>query len=294
MKTLQNSLDYFSQKDIQITNTVSKDTEKSVLYIHQAGYFSSETCPSSKRFQLDSFFFLYVVSGKGIVEYDGSIYNASAGQCLFLNCCNPHSYRSDPEDPWEVMWLRFNGTSAQYYYSLFTREKCCVFIPNNPQSIKIILSQIINNNTHKTENTEIINAKLLTDLLTSIVTGYCIYKECSDKSKYKIFSVRDYLDKHFTDAINLDDLAERFYISKFYLTREFKKEFGITIIRYILNKRMEYAKELLTFTDKTVEEISEICGFNDQSYFSRQFKKSENETCMSYRKNNKSINSQAP
>ncbi|MDE6103821.1 MAG: AraC family transcriptional regulator, partial [Oscillospiraceae bacterium] len=118
--------------------------------------------------------------------------------------------------------------------------------------------------------------------------------ECSDKSKYKIFSVRDYLDKHFTDAINLDDLAERFYISKFYLTREFKKEFGITIIHYILNKRMEYAKELLTFTDKTVEEISEICGFNDQSYFSRQFKKSENITCMSYRKNNKNINIQAP
>lgn len=281
---MQKSSNYYSSKDIRISNVVSKDAENSLLYIHEVGYLTSENVPPSKRFQTDAFLFLYVVSGKGVVEYDGSVYNADSEQCVFLDCRHPHSYQSDPKEPWEVMWVKFNGISAQYYYSLFTREKCCVFIPNNPQNIKIIISQIINNNYRKSEYTEIINAKLTTDLMTSIITGYCIYKNCSDKSKNKIFSVIDYLDKHFTESIILDDLAERFYISKFYLTREFKKEFGITIIQYILNKRIEYAKELLTFTDKTIEEISSICGFHDQSYFSKQFKKSENITCLSYRK----------
>lgn len=290
---MQNSFNYFSPKDIRINNIVSKDAENSLLHIHETGYLTSESVPPSKRFQMDAFFFLYVVSGKGIVEYDGSVYKADSKQCIFLDCRRPHSYQSDPDDPWEVMWLRFNGISAQYYYSLFTREKCCVFIPNNPQVIKIIISQIINNNNQKSEHTEVLNAKLITDLMTSIITEYCIYKDCSDKSKYKIFSVIEYLDKNFTESINLDDLAERFYISKFYLTREFKKEFGITIIQYIINKRIEYAKELLTFTDKTIEEISEICGFHDQCYFSKQFKKAENVTCLSYRKRNRQVNNQA-
>ena len=293
MNTLHNSLDNFSQKDIKITNIVSKETEKSVLYVHEVGYLTSKSVSPTKRFQTDSFLFLYVVNGKGVVEYDGSVFKADSEQCIFLDCRRPHSYQSDSKEPWEVMWVKFNGTPAQYYYSLFTREKCCVFIPNNPQNIKIIISQIINNNDRKSKYTEIINAKLITDLMTSIITEYCIYKDCSGKSKNKIFSVIDYLDKHFTESINLDDLAERFYISKFYLTREFKKEFGITIIQYILNKRIEYAKELLTFTDKTIEEISEICGFHDQSYFSKQFKKSENITCLSYRKKYSNSKNQA-
>ncbi|MBQ3939804.1 MAG: helix-turn-helix transcriptional regulator, partial [Oscillospiraceae bacterium] len=54
--------------------------------------------------------------------------------------------------------------------------------------------------------------------------------------------------------------------------------------QYIISKRINYAKRLLRFTDKPVEEISELCGFNDQSYFSKQFKKAENVTCLAFRR----------
>lgn len=282
---MKDSYSQLPSKTVKIINEIPEDVKNSVLYVMETGYLTSESCPSSSRMQTDSFFFIYVIHGKGIVEYDGSVYNALSGQCVFLDSRHPHLYRPDPEDPWEVIWVKFNGNSARYYYSKFTSRKCCVFIPQNPADIKAIMTKIVSNNVHKCENTEIINTKLLTDLLTSVLINYCIYTNNMDKFMSKLYAIKDYLDRHFTESINLDSLEERFYISKYYLTREFKKEFGVTIIKYILNKRIEYAKELLKFTDKTIDEISEICGFNDQSYFSKQFKKYENVTCLEYRKN---------
>ena len=54
--------------------------------------------------------------------------------------------------------------------------------------------------------------------------------------------------------------------------------------QHIIALRINYAKRLLRFTDKSVEEISVLCGFNDQSYFSKQFKKAENVTCLAFRR----------
>ena len=102
--------------------------------------------------------------------------------------------------------------------------------------------------------------------------------------KQKLASVHEYIDSHFSDDLSLEKLASEFYISKFYLTREYKKIYGMTIFQHIITARINYGKSLLRFSEKSVEEIAHLCGFNDQSYFARQFKKSENLTCFAYRK----------
>lgn len=73
-------------------------------------------------------------------------------------------------------------------------------------------------------------------------------------------------------------------MSKFYLTKEFKKAYGVTISKYVISRRIKYAKELLRFTDKPIDKISEICGFYDTSYFNKQFKTAEDITPFKYRK----------
>lgn len=275
----------FNQKFINIDNAISEEAAESILYIKQAGYFTSENCPLLNRQRSDCLFFMLVISGKGIVEYDGKTHNVTKGQCVFINSEKPHNYMADSKDPWEVIWISFGGEASRFYYSKFTGKEFCIFIPMSFDYVQTIMIKIIINNINKLYEYEIINAKLITDLMTAIITNYCIYEEDNlNKVKNKIFYVRDYLDNNFTNSISLDHLSEKFFISKFYLTREFKKEFNTTIIQYTLAKRIEYAKELLTYTNKSIEEISVKCGFSDQSYFSRQFKKSENMTCLAYRK----------
>ena len=102
--------------------------------------------------------------------------------------------------------------------------------------------------------------------------------------KRNLQAVREYLDGHFQEKISLDMLAETFYINKFYLTRIFKEQFGVSINSYLLQVRITKAKQLLRFSDQTVEEIAAACGMNDANYFTRMFKKVEGVTPGQFRR----------
>ena len=67
-------------------------------------------------------------------------------------------------------------------------------------------------------------------------------------------SLKDYLDIHYKEKISLDNLADRFLINKYTLSRNFKNQFGTSIISYLLMTRITHAKQLLRF--KQVEGIS--------------------------------------
>ena len=102
--------------------------------------------------------------------------------------------------------------------------------------------------------------------------------------RQNVQEIKDYLDLHFAEKITLDALAERFYINKFYLTRVFKEQFGLSVTSYLTQLRITQAKRLLRFTDKSVENVAQECGLNDANYFSRIFKKVEGTTPGEYRR----------
>lgn len=278
-----------SKKLIRVTGLHSPDTEKNILYVLESGFLPSEfTHPISRTFA-DVYLIAVILNGEGIVSYEGIDYPIREGQGFFLYCNTEHGFRFSSKKPWDVMWLYFNGVSAGYYYEKFRQHSCCLFYPDSIGEYTTIIHEIIANNSHTRENSEIINAKLITDILTLILSNPCSQKsDNSGKSvNYQIRSVMEYVDTHFTENINLDDLASAFYMNKYHLAREFKREYGETVFQHIINKKISYAKELMVMTDKSIEEIALICGFNDRSYFSRQFKKIVGKNCLSYRKENK-------
>ena len=133
--------------------------------------------------------------------------------------------------------------------------------------------------------TELIISKHITDILTMCFTESKRMSEYNDNSiTMKLSSIRSFIDENFQSKISLDQLSEQFYISKFHLAREFKAQFGVTIGNYIQLQRINFAKKLLRFTDKSIETIASECGIPDTSYFNKVFKKSENITASRYRK----------
>lgn len=78
--------------------------------------------------------------------------------------------------------------------------------------------------------------------------------------------------KSFQD-ISLDETAEFVGLSKYYFAREFHNITGYTFVSYLNAVRCEEAKRMLAETQKSVGEISSACGFSDQSYFTKVFKK---------------------
>lgn len=84
--------------------------------------------------------------------------------------------------------------------------------------------------------------------------------------------VKTYVKNNLSKKITLSELSWKLHCSTVTLTEHFKKEYGITIMEYVTQKRMDKAVRLLENSDLSIREISEDCGFPDIEYFSRCFK----------------------
>lgn len=82
----------------------------------------------------------------------------------------------------------------------------------------------------------------------------------------------DYIRLHYTEKLNITDIAARVGYTGNYLSKKFKQEMGVNIVEYITSVKIDAAKELLR-SQKSIAEISDMLGFHSQSYFGAQFKK---------------------
>ena len=86
-----------------------------------------------------------------------------------------------------------------------------------------------------------------------------------------VYSVLSYINEHYSENLTLDDLANKFFISKYHLSREFQRLVGTSVHRYIVQKRLVMAKQMLS-EGKPSSEVYQHCGFGDYSNFFRAFK----------------------
>ncbi len=93
-----------------------------------------------------------------------------------------------------------------------------------------------------------------------------------DEQRSVIKDIISFLNENFTEDISLDDLSDRFFISKYYLCRAFKKTTGLTVQNYIKQKRQMMVKELYS-QGMTLTQASAKAGFRDYSSFYRNYKK---------------------
>ncbi|MDR0491445.1 MAG: helix-turn-helix domain-containing protein [Oscillospiraceae bacterium] len=88
-----------------------------------------------------------------------------------------------------------------------------------------------------------------------------------------IFKTSNYIKKNCAEKLSLDSLAREVFLSKSYLSSIFKRETGVSLTTYITKVRVEKSKKLLLEDNASLAHISSQCGFKDQSYFTKVFKK---------------------
>lgn len=96
--------------------------------------------------------------------------------------------------------------------------------------------------------------------------------------------VKEQIEQHITERLSRDELAESVFLSPDYLTRIFRRETGSSLMGYIAERKVEYAKKLLT--DHTVSEAAQILGYDNFGYFSEIFKRKTGMTPSEYRRKN--------
>ena len=98
-----------------------------------------------------------------------------------------------------------------------------------------------------------------------------------------VIDISNYIQHHLSDAISTEDIAAYLFISRSRLSTKFKAETGINLTDFIMQEKIEEAKRLLRYSDKTSLAISSYLGFASQSHFSKVFKKFTGKTPNEYR-----------
>ena len=108
--------------------------------------------------------------------------------------------------------------------------------------------------------------------------------EKAPERKSRIGEVIRYIHSHYQEEISLEMLAQMFYVSPYYLCREFKKNTNSTIIRYINVTRIMNAQRKFMETSKNITDISKETGFSNLTHFNRVFKSVTGMSPSQYRK----------
>ncbi len=255
--------------------------KRNLLHLQEIGELCSTKPHISQRENLSSYLFLIVNEGSGTVWYEDNSYEINKGDCFFVDCMKKYAHRCNN---WEISWVHFNGNGmAGIYEKYMERTGQPVFQAKTEKSIKEILDQIYTISLSEDPIRDMrINEKLASLLMEIMSQSLKPLATC--KNVNRISKIKNYLDENYTQQISLDNIAALFQMNKFVMEKEFKKEYGIAIIEYILRERITKAKELLRFSDSTIESIGREVGIGEPYYFSRLFKKAEGISPREFRK----------
>lgn len=96
--------------------------------------------------------------------------------------------------------------------------------------------------------------------------------------------ILNYIEAHYAEKLTLDEVAERNFISGSYLSKLFRRELNTTFSAYLNKTRIDHSILLMNDTEYSLSEIAEMCGFEEQGYYSRVFRKRIGTTPRQYRK----------
>jgi AraC family transcriptional regulator len=101
--------------------------------------------------------------------------------------------------------------------------------------------------------------------------------------QHQLRQILDYIDAHLDQNIKLADLARLLDMSQFHFSHLFKQSIGTSPYQYLIQQRVERAKQLLKQTDRLIVDIALDCGFNSHSHLSKQFRQLTGVTSKAYR-----------
>ena len=142
------------------------------------------------------------------------------------------------------------------------------------QFLTFLLEQLISESTSEDPYREIASLTYLAQVLIALnrLAMQQMHKEdpvtAPDSA---VYSILGYINEHYHEDLTLDYLANKFFISKYHLSREFQRLVGTSVHRYIIQKRLVMAKQMLS-EGKPSSEVYQHCGFGDYSNFYRAFK----------------------
>lgn len=255
-----------------------------LLYIQSFSYQENGPQFYTVRDNTTSFQILFTYDGCGVFEYQNKRYTLGPGDGIFINCRLPSEYRTIGKS-WKHCVLHLNGKNAEYLYSLYDKNGDVSFHQSITGHFQETLERIPHYMHLATPYRDIDVSNTLENLILMLIRSKDDYRFTGADVPDNIHAVVDYMYSHYAEEVSLDDLAVVSGYNKFYLCRLFKKHFNMSPQEYVIQLRIQRAKELLRDTEMPIQNIGNLTGIHDPNYFYRLFKSRSGVSPASYRKN---------
>jgi AraC-like DNA-binding protein/mannose-6-phosphate isomerase-like protein (cupin superfamily) len=230
---------------------------------------------------------LFIKSGEGTFNINGGNRQVMSGDLVIYNAGDTHHEKSHTENPLEMYFFATRNINLTGL-----NENC--LIPDDADNIihtgdnyalfdRYFSDLITESSSDHYFSNEI--AELVTHTLLLLI----LRTQTHDSEKYvktnELFNkAKTFIDTHYAEISDADDLYKNVYVSKYYLIHLFKKYTDKTPMQYILQKKIDIAKKLLSTTAIPVYGIALRCGYEDSNYFCKVFKRLEHLTPLEYRR----------
>lgn len=229
----------------------------------------------------DVFEFIFCRAGSGQLELDDRQVDLRAGRTLFIAPGVRHRFSFGTGEQADLKLLCLNAQDLATFLS-----------PAQAGSLDGVKAAALTHADHRQQDT-------LWDLAAMIPDGFAIsdlrelrivwaaiglilamHGQAQDlpddhgqgRYRQKIQEIREWIDCRLHQAINLDDLASHFGLSRSVLTREFRRHAGKSLIDYCNGRRIEKAATILVSSGESITHAALESGFSNLSHFHRQFK----------------------
>lgn len=232
-----------------------------------------------------------VLGGEGEVTANGMQYQLHRDEGFVIRPDDGSFYRSSAANPWTYLWLGFNGGDAEYYLASLglARGHDTLRVKNAMEFIKVITGCL--SHSRSTPEDEIkLNSltydflyRLSEQIVSETVPGMTLsYGDLTRK-------VMDYIADHYLEPIGVNEVASQLGMNRSYLSREFRRESGMTIKDYIDRIRVTKASDLLLLTNMGLNDIARRCGYGSTEVLAKQFKDVYDTTPARYRQQHETL-----
>mgnify|MGYP002510238722 FL=1 len=227
---------------------------------------------------------LYVSSGKAFFSFEGQKLEAQAGSMVLYRPGESQSYSYYAKDEPEVCWIHFSGSAVSDMLDKIGFFHVHLLPCGHSFNFSALFGQIILELQVKRPCFEEFLSLLLQELFCGIVRSRLESSTDKFRNQKEMERCVRFFNESFSQDIRIEEYAKNQHMSVCWFIRCFKRYMGITPMQYLTSIRIGKAKELLKDTNYSIQEISNLVGYENPLYFSRIFRKQTGLSPSAYRK----------
>lgn len=224
---------------------------------------------------------LLLVSGQGSYVVDGQRYRLQPGDAVLVGSRSVHRPEMEPGQMYERIIIYISPEYLQRQSApdcdlleIFSGERGHILRPKEPKKLYALAAALEKELSTQGYGREILSSAALLRLLVQI--GGDQYQTQSPRpvepKNPRVLEIMGYIDAHLSEDLDIDALAEQFYVSKYHMMRQFNRETGYTIHTYLSRRRLLHARELIGGGMRATEACYRS-GFRSYSSFTRAYSK---------------------